>query len=196
MGLEHGSNMESSSGLLDSGDLHIHDAVKTVREELRPLTPALGSRLGHAISTLEEKMQAGRTASISKVLPELQNPTSRKSVRIAIKAKGKILLIDPVDVIAVEAHGNYVLVQHASRSHLLRESISTMEEKLSPHGFVRIHRSVLVNAALVEEIQPWSTGEYVLRVRGGKEYTVTRTYKKNLQLLAQSWIGTDGFAAE
>jgi hypothetical protein len=33
----------------------------------------------------------------------------------------------------------------------------------------------------------------VLRVRGGKKYTVTRTYKKNLHLLAGSWIGTDGF---
>jgi hypothetical protein len=33
-------------------------------------------------------------------------------------------------------------------------------------------------------------------VRGGREYTVTRTYKKNLQLLAHSWIGTSGFTAE
>ena len=71
-----------------------------------------------------------------------------------------------------------------------------MEEKLNRHGFLRIHRSVLVNAALVEEIQPWATGEYVLRMRGGREYTVTRSYKKNLQLLAQSWFGTGGFDAE
>jgi hypothetical protein len=34
----------------------------------------------------------------------------------------------------------------------------------------------------------WTKGEYVLRLKGGSEYTVTRTYKKNLQLLAQSWI--------
>jgi hypothetical protein len=50
-----------------------------------------------------------------------------------------------------------------------------------------------VNAAFVEEIQRLSTGEYVLRVRGGKKYFVTRTYKKNLHLLAESWIGTNGF---
>lgn len=114
--------------------------------------------------------------------------TSRFSTRIAIRAKRKILLINPADVIAVEAQGNYVLVRQTSSSHLLRESISTMEEKLSPHGFVRIHRSVLVNRACVEEIRPWSTGEYVLRARD-KEYTVTRTYRKNLRLLAQLWIG-------
>jgi two-component system LytT family response regulator len=71
-----------------------------------------------------------------------------------------------------------------------------MEEKLNPHGFVRIHRSALVNAALVEEMHLLSTGEYVVRVRGGREFTATRTYKKSLQFLAQLWIGIEGFAAE
>jgi DNA-binding LytR/AlgR family response regulator len=119
-----------------------------------------------------------------------------KSARIAIKAKGRIFFIDAADVIAVEAKGNYVLLWLTSSSHMLRESISTMEQKLDLHGFVRIHRSVLVNAALVEEIHPRSTGEYGLRMRGGREFTVTRTYKHNLQVLAQLWIGMEGFAAE
>jgi DNA-binding LytR/AlgR family response regulator len=118
------------------------------------------------------------------------------SARIAIKAKKRIFFVDAADVIAVEAKGNYVLLLHTSSSHMLRESISTMEEKLNQHGFVRIHRSVLVNAALVEEIHPRSTGEYGLRMRGGREFTVTRTYKQNLQVLAQLWIGMQGFAAE
>ena len=119
-----------------------------------------------------------------------------KSVRIAIKTERRILLIDAEDVIAVEAKRSYTVLSDASSSHLLRESISTMEEKLNLHGFVRIHRSVLVNAALVEEIHPLSSGDYLLRVRGGRELTVSRTYKKNLQLLAQVWIGTEGFVAE
>jgi DNA-binding LytR/AlgR family response regulator len=70
-----------------------------------------------------------------------------------------------------------------------------MEKTLNAHGFLRIHRSVLVNAAMVEEIQPWPTGEYALRVKGGKEYTVTRTYKKHLHTLAQLWIGMNGLVA-
>ena len=131
-------------------------------------------------------------------LPErpTRMPATGKSARIAIKTKGRILLIDAGDVIAVEAKGRYVLLLQTSSSHLLRESISTMEEKLNPHGFVRIHRSVLVNAALVEEIHPLPSGDYLLRVRGGREFTATRTYKKNLQLLAQCWIGTEAFVAE
>ena len=125
--------------------------------------------------------------------PQLHTAPKGSTSRIAIRAGKKILFIDSADVIAVEAEGHYVLLQHKSSGYLLRESISTMAEKLGLFGFIRIHRSSLVNAAFVEEIQPLSTGEYVLRVRGGKKYTVTRTYKKNLHLLAESWIGTDGF---
>jgi DNA-binding LytR/AlgR family response regulator len=113
--------------------------------------------------------------------------------KIAIKSKGKILLISPTDILAIEAEGNYVLLLRRSESHLLRESISAMAEKLKPFHFVRIHRSVLVNAAVVEEIYPGDTGEYMLRITGGKEYVVSRTYKNNLKHLAQSWIGTDSF---
>jgi DNA-binding LytR/AlgR family response regulator len=130
------------------------------------------------------------------VVPQTRTLAMGKSARIAIRAKGRILFIDAADVIAVEAKGNYVLLLHTSSSYMLRESISTMEEKLNLHGFVRIHRSVMVNSAMVEEMHPLSTGEYGLRMRGGREFTVTRTYKKNLQLLAQLWIGMEGFAAE
>jgi DNA-binding LytR/AlgR family response regulator len=127
--------------------------------------------------------------------PQLRIVAKGLVSRIAIKAGKKILFVDSTDIVAVEAEGNYVLLQHKSSAHMLRESISTIAEKLSRFGFVRIHRSFLVNAACVEEIQPLLTGEYVLRVKGGKKYTVTRTYKKNLYLLAESWIGTDGFVA-
>jgi DNA-binding LytR/AlgR family response regulator len=138
---------------------------------------------------------AARSASLGKAVSPMRTRPIEKP-RIAIKAKGKIRFIDAADLIAVEAKGNYVSLLQASGSFMLRESISTIENKLHLHGFVRIHRSVLVNAALVEEIHPCSTGDYVLRMQGGREFTVTRTYKKNLRLLAQLWIGMEGFTAE
>jgi two-component system LytT family response regulator len=114
----------------------------------------------------------------------------QSSSNIAIKSNGRILFVDPHDLVVVEAEGNYVLLRQQTGSYLLRESISAIAEKLKPSGFVRIHRSVLVNAAFVQEIQPCNTGEYLLRLRDGREYTVTRTYKKNLKSLAGFWIGT------
>jgi DNA-binding LytR/AlgR family response regulator len=126
-------------------------------------------------------------------LPQMESPRTNPS-KIAIKAEGKILFIDPAEVVTVEAQGNYVLLQRMSGSaFLLRQSLSAVAEKLLPYGFVRIHRSALVNAAYVEEIHSWTTGEYVLRVQGGKEFPVSRTFRKNLHSITPLWLGTDGF---
>jgi two-component system LytT family response regulator len=116
-------------------------------------------------------------------------PSTGLTVRVAIKVKGRIRFIELADVAAIEAAGNYVIFRHKSCSYMVRESIAVAEEKLAPYGFVRIHRSVLVNYVEVQEIQPLSTGEYVLRISSGKEYTVSRTYKRNLRCLATAWVG-------
>jgi DNA-binding LytR/AlgR family response regulator len=115
------------------------------------------------------------------------------STRIAMKSNGTILLIDPTEILTAEAQGNYVLVFHSKGAHLLREQISNLANRLHPYGLIRVHRSILVNAAHVESIMPLVTGEYLLRIRDGREYNVTRTYKKNLQALAAIWIGVEGF---
>jgi DNA-binding LytR/AlgR family response regulator len=126
------------------------------------------------------------------VLQQLEVVAKRQSSRIAFKAKGRIYFMEVADIIAVQAEGNYVSLQHRSSPYLLRESLSSIAEKLKPYGFIRIHRSVLVNKSLVEEIQPLFTGKYRLRVKGGKEYVVTRTYKDNLRSLTHLWLGSDG----
>lgn len=137
-----------------------------------------------------------QTARLIEAFPPLQRFTSPREPRIAFKVKGRILFINPGDVVAVQAEGNYVLLQRETGSYLLRESISVVAEKLKPYGFIRIHRSVLVNTSFVEEVKPYVTGEYGLRVKGGREYTVTRTYKKNLKSLTEFWIGGGAFLAE
>jgi two-component system LytT family response regulator len=135
-------------------------------------------------------------ANANEVLPHVEGSAAWKSGRIAIKANGRIILIDPTEILVAEAQGNYVLLQQSKGSVLLRGQISALAEKLQPYGLIRIHRSFLVNAAHVEGMEALVTGEYLLRMRGGKEYNVTRTYKKNLQQLAATWIGTSGFVAE
>jgi two-component system, LytTR family, response regulator len=160
------------------------------------LKPFSNERIGEALDRALRRAEGERAAKLIETLPQLQKLARPHYSRIAIKAKGRILFINPGDVVAVQAEGNYVLLQRKSGSYLLRESISVVAEKLKPNGFIRIHRSVLVNASFVEEIKPYATGEYGLRVKGGREYTVTRTYKKNLKSLAEFWIGGGAFLAE
>jgi DNA-binding LytR/AlgR family response regulator len=130
-------------------------------------------------------------ANLMQVLRQLEVIAKRQAPRIAFKAKGSILLLDLADILAVHAEGNYVSLQHRPNPYLVHESLSSMAEKLKPYGFIRIHRSVVVNISAVEEIQALPTGEYRLRVKGGKKYLVTRTYKHNLRDLAQLWVGSE-----
>ena len=130
-------------------------------------------------------------ANLIRVLRQLEVIAKRRAARIAFKTKGRILFLDLAEIVAVQAEGNYVSLRHRPNPYLLRESLSSMAEKLKPYGFIRIHRSVVVNTSAVEEIQPLPTGEYRLRVKGGKEYLVTRTYKDNLRDLAQLWVGSE-----
>ncbi len=136
----------------------------------------------HPVATVDAR-------SLVRVLRQLELMAKRQASRIAFKAKGRILFVDLAEIVAVQAEGNYVSLRHRPNPYLLRESLSSIAEKLKPYGFIRIHRSVVVNISAVEEIQPLPTGEYSLRMKGGKEYTVTRTYKENLRDLAQLWIG-------
>jgi DNA-binding LytR/AlgR family response regulator len=142
---------------------------------------------------ITEDEAAEKTAALTETFTEVQAVAKPKCLRVAIKVRGRILFINLADVVAVQAKGSCVLLQRNTSSYFLRESISVVAEKLETHGFIRIHRSVLVNTLFVEEIRPLSTGEYCLRVEGGKEFTVTRTYKKNLKSLAEFWIGTSTF---
>jgi len=158
------------------------------------LKPFSIDRINAALDVAFRRTENDRTALLLRTLPHLETLFARPSRKIAIKAKGRILFIDPAEVAVIRAEGNYVLLEKRSGSYLLRESISIVAEKLKPHGFIRIHRSVLVNTSFVEEIHPWPTGEYVLKIKDGQELTVTRMYKNNLKSIAQLWVGTDPFS--
>lgn len=115
--------------------------------------------------------------------------TVAKSPRLAIRGRGKIFVLEPREVILVEGRGNYVVLRTAVRSHLVRESVSAIEVRLKPFGFVRIHRSTIVNEALVEEIRVATSGQMSLRLKGiDKEYGISKKYKDAVRLLASCWI--------
>lgn len=159
-----------------------------------PSKLANAANTARAASTSQPKAEPAHANQFREAINEAVEAPSLStghSPRVAIKVRGRILLIDLANIVAVQAQGNYVVLLRESGSYLLRESISAMAEKLGPYGFIRVHRSVLINSVCAEEVRPCATGEYAVRVKGGKEYTASRTYKKNLRALADVWIGAD-----
>jgi two-component system, LytTR family, response regulator len=70
-----------------------------------------------------------------------------------------------------------VRVRCGSNSYMIRNTISDIEEKLDPHHFLRVHRSIIVNVSKIKEVQPCNSGEYVVVMRSGKELSCSRTYR-------------------
>lgn len=89
----------------------------------------------------------------------------------------------PVETSAVErfeAADNYVVVHWSGREGLLRATLQSLETRLDPRLFARVHRSTLVNLAHVREAQPLSDGSWRLTLASGAEVVTSRTYREDV----------------
>ena len=96
---------------------------------------------------------------------------------MAIKVGGRILFINLCDVVSVQAKGKCVWFQGNGSSYLLRESISAVTKALETHGFIRIHRSTIVNINEICEILPLLGGDYSVVLRDKTRLTLSRRYR-------------------
>jgi two-component system LytT family response regulator len=101
--------------------------------------------------------------------------------RLVIKAEGRVFFLDIDEVHCIESEGNYVRVYNGKKTYLLRETISGLESQLDPKKFLRIHRSSIVRIDKIKELQPWFHGEYHVVLENGKQLTLSRNYRANLQ---------------
>ncbi|HKZ80917.1 MAG TPA: LytTR family DNA-binding domain-containing protein [Pyrinomonadaceae bacterium] len=106
---------------------------------------------------------------------------SRYLERLVIKSGGRIYFLETNEIDWIEAEGNYVSVHSGKKSHLLRETISSLESQLDPRKFVRIHRSSIVRIDRIQELQPWFHGEYRVILQNGTQLTLSRNYRDKLQ---------------
>lgn len=97
--------------------------------------------------------------------------------RIAVKSAGRIRLVEIADIDWVESAGNYVTLHVGETKHLLRETMRKAVDRLAPHGFVRIHRTAIVNTARIKELQPLYAGDYHVLLTTGARLTLSRRYK-------------------
>jgi hypothetical protein len=131
---------------------------------------------------------AGEFAPGLSEVPVERQPGSQPK-KLALRTKGKIILMDPAETVAIEAQGNSALLQTASRSYLLRQPISDLARRLEQYGFIRIHRSTVVNVAYIDEVRVLDTGEMLLRLSGmEREYSVSRSYRCALKEIASLWL--------
>ena len=81
----------------------------------------------------------------------------------------------------IEAADYYACLHVGARSHLLRRSLSDLEEDLDPNAFCRVHRSSIVNLERVRGLKLTPDGEYEVLLDTGTSVRLSRRYRKQLQ---------------
>jgi len=110
-------------------------------------------------------------------------PPSTAPIRFPVRANGEIYFIKADDVDWIDAEGNYVALHAGGRRHLVRETIKSLEARLDPAKFVRVHRSAIINLDRLRKLQPYFHGEYVITLQDGTTLTSSRTYSDRLRAL-------------
>ena len=88
----------------------------------------------------------------------------------------------PVQAIEwVDAAGDYLCIHADGHTHILRATMREMESLLDPRLFQRVHRSTIVNLTRVKSLRAHMNGEYFLRLEGGQELKLSRTYRDKVE---------------
>ena len=105
------------------------------------------------------------------------------SDRLAVPAGDRMMIIRVADIDWIEAADNYASIHVGKKSWLLRETISALEQRLTPKGFARIHRSTIVNAQRVTELRSLPNGEFAIVLADGTTLRMSKSYRAVLDQL-------------
>lgn len=101
--------------------------------------------------------------------------------RVAVEMRGQVRVV-PVDTIDyIEASGPYAELHVGEKTYVIRERMQTLEERLDPNVFFRIHRSAIVRIDRIETLLRSSGGDYAVRIKGGTELSVSRSRREELE---------------
>ena len=165
------------------GDRATAEAGRRLRTLLAEVLDQNASPLPQAAGAGAASPAAATVASPSAApspAPAAESPP-RYVDRIPVKRGGRIFFVRVADVDWFEAEDNYVRLHTASGKHLVRETMSAIEDALDPGRFARVHRSVVVNLERVRELQPWFGGDYVLILHDGTRLKLSRTYRDQVR---------------
>ena len=149
--------------------------VNAVDYLLKPFTL---ERLRSAVERVREQFQVKQQG------PGAGNGTSKGvnfyTNRIVFKSRGRILFLPVSDIRCIGAEGNYVRLSTATETHLLRETMAHLEQRLDPRGFLRVHRSFIVNLKYVKEVRRETNGDSVVIMDSGHKVALGRSYRASL----------------
>jgi two-component system, LytTR family, response regulator len=140
-------------------------------------------RFQASLRRAKEEIRRSRADTLNErlagLLENLQERQKRLT-RIIIRSAGRIVFLRVEEVDWIEAADNDVRLHAGRESHLIRQTLQSMEGRLDPSKFLRIHRSTIVNLNRIQELRPLFHGDYAVKLTDGTELTLSRKFRENL----------------
>ena len=111
----------------------------------------------------------------------VQAERARMDARFVVRAASRLFFVRALDVDWISGEGNYARLHAGGKTHLVRETLTSVEARLDPRQFVRIHRSAIINVERVATLQPRTHGEYLVTMTDGSRLTSSRTHGGKLR---------------
>ena len=103
--------------------------------------------------------------------------------RVVLKTGSDIHFLKPADIIWVESQADFVKVHTTGAAQLVRETLQSLEQRLDPAKFLRIHRSSLVNLDHVKKVTPALYGDYTVLMSNDTKLRLSRRNREKLKQL-------------
>lgn len=124
---------------------------------------------------------ASAYGAVSPPSSESTSPPDGYLERFAVESHGQLRVIPVSKVLYITASGPYAEIHTAERTHLLREQMQVLEERLDPDQFFRVHRSAIVRFDLIEGLTRNASGDYTVHLKGGMTLKVSRSRSDQLE---------------
>lgn len=146
------------------------------------LKPFDRARMQQTLGRVRERLRSGEDLQerLRSFLDQVRPRTGLRD-RLMIRSAGRISFLRAADVEWIEAADNYVRIHAGKETHLIRETMSSLEGELDRRKFVRVHRSAIINVDAITEIRSLFHGDYVIVLRSGIEIPLGRTYRERLE---------------
>lgn len=139
--------------------------------------PFTSERLAQTLQRVRERTSRSPSLEALESLMESireREVRARYIARIPANRNGRIHLVGVPSIERIEAMGNYAQIYSGKAHYEIRETLASLEKKLDPAHFVRIHRSMIINLDYVSEVQTWFRGGHQVVLKDGTEVRLSR----------------------
>ncbi|HEX9985447.1 MAG TPA: LytTR family DNA-binding domain-containing protein [Thermoanaerobaculia bacterium] len=159
---------------LDAFDRNAADYV------LKPVDP---ERFERALGRARQRIATGDRRDLEKRLLRLLETARPRAERLIVRSANRVQFVEIAEIDWIHAEDNYVRIHAGANTYLLRETVTSLEQRLDAGQFLRIRRSTIVRIDRVKEVRSLLNGTFELVLKDGTKVVSSRRYREKIETL-------------